>query len=211
MNARMPPPDGALVGRSVPHESAHLHVSGRATYIDDLPESAGTLHADGSFGLSEKGPSITALARTSVAPRDRCIWDGGNLCKGVIGLAMLRWRRFAGLFARRQRLQLGLSDSNVTQVAELLKVGTTALVIDLCERGLLRDVPRLRRPLDALRAVIGDPELRACIRWGDEELTALQVQRRYWERWNATNQEAIAAYNARIESEGLPLAQYRSF
>ena len=33
-----------------------------------------------------------ALARTSVAPRDRCIWDGGNLCKGVIGLAMLRWR-----------------------------------------------------------------------------------------------------------------------
>jgi hypothetical protein len=143
---------------------------------------AGTLHRDGSFGLSEKGPSITALARTSVAPRDRCIWDGGNLCKGVVGLAMLRWRRFVGLFARRQRLQLGLSDSNVTQVAELLKVGTTALVLDLCERGMLRDLPRLRRPIEALRAVIGDPELRARIRWGDEELTALQVQRRYWER-----------------------------
>lgn len=143
---------------------------------------AGTLHHDGSFGLSEKGPSITALARTSVAPHERCIWDGGNLCKGMIGLAMLRWRRFAGLFARRQRLQLGLSDSNVTQVAELLKVGTTALVLDLSERGMLRDLPRLRWPIAALHAVIGDPELRAHIRWGDEELTALQVQRRYWER-----------------------------
>ena len=44
-----------------------------------------------------------------------------------------------------------------------------------------------------------------------DELLAAEVQRRYWERWNATNQEAIAAYNARIESEGLPLAQYRSF
>ena len=33
------------VGIATPHESAHLHVCGRATYIDDLPEVAGTLHA----------------------------------------------------------------------------------------------------------------------------------------------------------------------
>ncbi len=143
---------------------------------------SGTLHPDGSFGLSEKGPAITGLSRRSVAPADRCVWDGGNLCKGVVGLAMLRWRRFTGLFARRQRLQLGLSDSSVTQVAELLKLGTTALVLDLCERGALADLPRLHRPLDVLRTVIADPELRARVRWGDEELTALQVQRRYWER-----------------------------
>ena len=38
-----------------------------------------------------------------------------------------------------------------------------------------------------------------------------EVQRQYWSRWNADNKDAIAAYNARIESEGLPLAKYRSF
>jgi xanthine dehydrogenase large subunit len=38
------------VGTSRPHESAHLHVAGEATYIDDLPELAGTLHA--ALGLS---------------------------------------------------------------------------------------------------------------------------------------------------------------
>jgi xanthine dehydrogenase large subunit len=27
-----------------PHESAHLHVSGEAIYVDDIPELAGTLH-----------------------------------------------------------------------------------------------------------------------------------------------------------------------
>ncbi len=32
-------------GRPLPHESAHLHVQGKAPYIDDLPELAGTLHA----------------------------------------------------------------------------------------------------------------------------------------------------------------------
>ena len=44
-----------------------------------------------------------------------------------------------------------------------------------------------------------------------DELLAAEVQRRYWERWNEDNREAIADYNARIERDGLPLAKYRSF
>ncbi|MCP3726251.1 xanthine dehydrogenase molybdopterin binding subunit [Paraburkholderia sp. CNPSo 3272] len=42
----------AQVHVSRPHESAHLHVSGRATYTDDIPVVAGTLHA--ALGLSQK-------------------------------------------------------------------------------------------------------------------------------------------------------------
>jgi len=41
---------GARVGISRPHESAQLHVAGEATYIDDIPELAGTLHC--ALGLS---------------------------------------------------------------------------------------------------------------------------------------------------------------
>jgi xanthine dehydrogenase large subunit len=40
----------AAIGVPLPHESAALHVSGEATYTDDLPELAGTLHA--ALGLS---------------------------------------------------------------------------------------------------------------------------------------------------------------
>lgn len=36
--------------KAIPHESAHLHVSGEATYIDDIPELVGTLHC--ALGLS---------------------------------------------------------------------------------------------------------------------------------------------------------------
>ena len=42
--------EGARVGVSRKHESAHLHVAGEATYVDDMPELAGTLHA--ALGLS---------------------------------------------------------------------------------------------------------------------------------------------------------------
>ena len=40
----------AAIGTSLPHESAALHVSGEATYTDDLPELHGTLHA--ALGLA---------------------------------------------------------------------------------------------------------------------------------------------------------------
>ncbi|GJJ03087.1 xanthine dehydrogenase large subunit [Duganella rhizosphaerae] len=42
----------AEVGQSHPHESAVLHVLGEATYTDDIPEVAGTLHA--ALGISAK-------------------------------------------------------------------------------------------------------------------------------------------------------------
>lgn len=44
-----------------------------------------------------------------------------------------------------------------------------------------------------------------------DSLLAEEVKRRYWEKWAEENKEAIAAYNARIAKEGLPLAKYRSF
>ncbi len=44
-----------------------------------------------------------------------------------------------------------------------------------------------------------------------DALLADEVKRRYWERWNERNKDAIDAYNARIAKYGLPLAKYRSF
>ncbi len=44
-----------------------------------------------------------------------------------------------------------------------------------------------------------------------DALLAEEVRRRYWERWNEENRDAVAAYNTRIETQGLPLAKYRSF
>jgi antitoxin CcdA len=44
-----------------------------------------------------------------------------------------------------------------------------------------------------------------------DALLAEEVRKRYWERWNEENKEAIEHYNQRIEREGLPLAKYRTF
>jgi antitoxin CcdA len=44
-----------------------------------------------------------------------------------------------------------------------------------------------------------------------DALLTEEVRKRYWERWNEENKEAIEHYNQRIEREGLPLAKYRTF
>ena len=44
--------NGIAMGAPEPHESAHLHVSGEAIYIDDMPELCGTLHA--ALGMGER-------------------------------------------------------------------------------------------------------------------------------------------------------------
>ncbi|MGM3274064.1 xanthine dehydrogenase molybdopterin binding subunit [Ralstonia sp. 24A2] len=67
--AAMPDQRGAVVGISRPHESAHLHVAGTATYTDDIPELAGTLHA--ALGMSTQAHARIVnlgLDRVKAAP-----------------------------------------------------------------------------------------------------------------------------------------------
>ena len=84
-----------------PHESAHLHVSGEAVYIDDIPELYGTLYA--ALGLSERAHArvrsidlsavqaafgvVTVLTARDIPGRNDCgpiIHDDPILADGVV-------------------------------------------------------------------------------------------------------------------------------
>src|SRR5882724_7299846 len=58
-----------FVGAALPHDSGHLHVSGQALYVDDIPEIRGTLHA--AIGMSERAHARLKsidLAKVRAAP-----------------------------------------------------------------------------------------------------------------------------------------------
>ncbi|MFO7564962.1 MAG: proteasome accessory factor PafA2 family protein, partial [Enhygromyxa sp.] len=137
----------------------------------------------GEFGLSEKGPVMRRLVRITSMPVDRSVFDIGHLVKPLFSITNFELRPLAGLFRRRQRLQLGLSDSNLAHTAEYLKVATTNLVFDMAEAGALRGLPRVRRPIAALRRLIADPELEVKVRCSDGVMrSAIELQRIYLER-----------------------------
>lgn len=165
----------------------------------------GTLDpVSGAFGLSEKGPSICARVRTTIAPADRAIFDIGNLHKSLFCLMELRLRPLAGLFRARQRLQLGLSDSNCAQQAEYLKLATTSLVLDMAEAGALAELPRVRRPIAALHTLAADASLAATVACTDGvERSAIELQRLYLD---AAREFVAAAPAASLEAREIVAA-----
>ncbi|WP_424942216.1 xanthine dehydrogenase molybdopterin binding subunit [Aliiroseovarius crassostreae] len=53
------------IGKPLPHDAAHLHVTGAARYVDDIPTPSGTLHL--CFGLSDVARGkITAMDLSAV-------------------------------------------------------------------------------------------------------------------------------------------------
>ncbi|WP_044530658.1 xanthine dehydrogenase molybdopterin binding subunit [Herbaspirillum sp. B65] len=85
-----PPADWATVGKPHPHESARLHVTGEATYTDDIVELQGTLHA--ALGLSQKAHArlrAIDLDKVKAAPGVVAVFTaedipGDNQCGAII-------------------------------------------------------------------------------------------------------------------------------
>ncbi len=82
---------------------------------------------------------------------------------------------------RYRRIHLLLGDSNLCEYATALKVGTTALVLDLIHEGYAPDLPILD-PVIALKVISRDPTRHWEIRLENgNPITALDIQRAYLE------------------------------
>ncbi|ONG37876.1 xanthine dehydrogenase molybdopterin binding subunit [Enhydrobacter sp. H5] len=69
------------VGKSITHESAHLHVSGKANYVDDIPEVEGTLYA--GLGLAE-------IANGKIINMDlSAVWQAEGVVSVLTGIELL--------------------------------------------------------------------------------------------------------------------------
>lgn len=69
------------VGKSITHESAHLHVSGKANYVDDIPEVEGTLYA--GLGLAE-------IAHGKIINMDlSAVWQAEGVVSVLTGIELL--------------------------------------------------------------------------------------------------------------------------
>lgn len=83
---------------------------------------------------------------------------------------------------RWQRLHLLYGESNQNEFAFALKIGTTRIVLQMIEDGLVPEDWILEHPIHALRAISRDPSLQVKVNWYDgSSSTALEMQARYCE------------------------------
>ncbi len=79
--------------------------------------------------------------------------------------------------AKYRRLHVIAGDANMSEVATLLKLGTTSIVLAMIEDGVFPEHLIVKDPVHAIRQVSHDTSLRACIMMTDGRmLSALQVQ-----------------------------------
>ena len=82
-----------------------------------------------------------------------------------------------------RRLHIIIGDSNMSEVATYLKVGTAALVLSMIEAGCHVAHLELEDPVKAIRDIARDTTLKKKIKLEDgRELTAIEIQRIYLER-----------------------------
>src|SRR3989449_759902 len=83
---------------------------------------------------------------------------------------------------RYRRLHVIVGDSNMSEVATYLKVGTTAVVLDMIEAGYFDKDYSLQSPVQAIRDISHDPTLREVVKLKDgRAITPLQMQMHYLE------------------------------
>lgn len=148
---------------------------------------SGAVDAGRRFRLAQKVPTLSGMIRKTVLPEERTLFDTGNLLKMLCSPFNGQWRPVFRLYRRRQRLQLGHGDSNRSDLAELLKIGSTGLILDLIEQGVFDDAPQLRDPVTAAHAVAYDLDLDTPLELVDgTTMTALEIQRFYLGRLQET-------------------------
>lgn len=84
---------------------------------------------------------------------------------------------------RYRRLHVVIGDANMSEVATYLKVGTTALLLDMLEDGVCGPDLTLQSVPSAVHDISGDPTLRKTVTLQDgRRFTALELQMEYLEQ-----------------------------
>lgn len=98
-----------------------------------------------------------------------------------------------------RRLHVIIGDANLSEVSTFLKVGTTALVLDMIEDRFIQTDLTVNRAVASLRAVSHDPTLTHLLERTDgQTLTAVELQ---WEYFNLATKYLDQRYGDEVDDQ----------
>ena len=155
---------------------------------------SGEMDHEGRFRMSPKGMAIDVVADMGGFRGEHPIyvyghWLGQFCAKSFLSLTSTRL-----MFSRRQRFQIGLSDSNLSDLAEYVKVGSVSLLLDMIEAGAGCELPIVKHPIASLHRLARDWNLVTRIPTSRGEMSAIEIQRSYLKAAEAFVQSTPANY-----------------
>ena len=140
---------------------------------------AGELAHDGRYRISAKAMAIDCVADMGGFSGERPIFLYGHWLGSLGAKSFTSYAATRQMFRRHQRLQIGLSDSNLADLAEYVKVGSASLVLDMIEAGATKGLPVLRQTTRSLHRIARDWNLVTRVPTSRGEMSALEIQRVY--------------------------------
>lgn len=140
---------------------------------------SGNLDHEGRYQMSAKAMAIDAVTDMGGFRGERPIyvfghWLGQFCAKSFLSLGSTRQ-----MFKRRQRLQIGLSDSNLADLPEYVKVGSVSLLLDMIESGRTEGLPIVKNTVRSLKRIASDWNLISRVPTSRGEMSAIEIQKVY--------------------------------
>lgn len=140
---------------------------------------SGNLDHNGCYQMSAKAMAIDSVSDMGGFRGERPIFVFGHWLGQYCAKSFLSLTSTSQMLRRKQRLQIGLSDSNLADLAEYVKVGSVSLLLDMIESGASDGLPILKRPIHSLKRIASDWNLIARVPTSRGEMSAIEIQKVY--------------------------------
>ncbi|MGB7346171.1 MAG: proteasome accessory factor PafA2 family protein, partial [Pirellulaceae bacterium] len=140
---------------------------------------SGSLDHEGCFSMSAKAMATDSLSDLGGFRGERPVFVHGHWLTQYCAKSFVSLSSTRRMLRRRQRLQIGLSDSNMSDLAEYVKVGSMSLLLDMIESGATDGLPKVRSIVGPLHRLASDWNLVTRIPTSQGELSALEIQKNY--------------------------------
>jgi hypothetical protein len=144
----------------------------------------GTLNfRKGAYELSQRASLTSTLGKIVIFGGHKTVYDLKGFLFNRSGFFHINAP--LTLFKSKKKLAVTVGDSNMADDSNLLKLGTTTLILEMIEAGESFDDLRLSRPVKALKAIsLGGPWKAVRLRSG-KTMTPIEIQHEYLSRAQA--------------------------
>ena len=114
-----------------------------------IVDGAGYLDKENRFWVSARASTITSIIGFGSYGRSSPLFRCDSWLRGLCVGPLWSLGNYFKLFADRQRVEIAIGDSGMCEQSQYVRLGATALVLDLVEK-TVPTVPRLKNPIDAI-------------------------------------------------------------
>jgi hypothetical protein len=142
-------------------------------------DGAGHLDPSNRFWISVRAASVNSLIGFGSYRHERPIFRCDSWLRGLCMDPFWRLSKYCDLFRSTQRVEIAIGDSGLCEQSQYVRIGATALVLDLVEKSV-PNVPHLKNCLDAILRFSKDWMLLTSVSdRSRKQWTALDIQHAY--------------------------------